>query len=282
MNVSEATPIGPAFSVIVAVRNAAGTIQRTLDSLFAQSFPEWELIVIDGGSIDGTRETLEASRERLTHWESEPDRGIAHAWNKALLHVGGQWVLFLGADDQLHDAETLTRAHALLSEVSLDIDVAYGKVRVVDERGVPLGTFGRPWSEVREDFRSGMAVPHQGVFHRHSLFDSVGPFDEAYAISSDYDLLMRRLLTRDAHFLDLVVADMGAGGISRRPGARVTIARETHRIRMRHGLTSTPEWRAIPVIKARILAWVSARFGEAAARHLAAAYRSVRRRPVGK
>jgi glycosyltransferase involved in cell wall biosynthesis len=89
------------ISVIVAVFNGAKTLQQCIDSVAGQTYPHKELIVIDGGSIDGTREILEGDATKLAYWVSEPDRGIYHAWNKALARARGDWICFLGADDYL-------------------------------------------------------------------------------------------------------------------------------------------------------------------------------------
>jgi glycosyltransferase involved in cell wall biosynthesis len=101
----------PYVSVVVAVFNGVDTLQRALDSLFAQTYRDWELVVIDGGSTDGSVAILERASDRISYWVSEPDRGIYDAWNKALSRLRGQWVVFLGADDYLADRSVLARAN---------------------------------------------------------------------------------------------------------------------------------------------------------------------------
>ena len=103
----------PSVSVIVAVFNRAATLQSCLDSIFAQTFQPLEIIVCDGGSNDGSREILASNRARLSYWQSQPDRGVPHAWNTALMHATGEWVCFLGADDRFAQPTTLaTLLHA--------------------------------------------------------------------------------------------------------------------------------------------------------------------------
>ena len=77
-------------SIVVAVRNGAATVQRCIDSIASQTFAGREIIVIDGGSTDGTVEVLRLNASRLAYWVSEPDRGIYHAWNKALERASGE------------------------------------------------------------------------------------------------------------------------------------------------------------------------------------------------
>ena len=90
----------PRISVVIAVYNGAQTIQRALDSIFEQTYRDLEVVVIDGGSTDGTQAILEHNASQIAYWVSEPDRGVYNAWNKALDHVTGDWVCFLGADDR--------------------------------------------------------------------------------------------------------------------------------------------------------------------------------------
>jgi glycosyltransferase involved in cell wall biosynthesis len=82
------------LSIIVVTYNAAATLQACLDSIYAQSYPNIELVVIDGNSTDGTQEILKANSTRIAFWQSEPDKGIYDAMDKALRHITGQWFIF--------------------------------------------------------------------------------------------------------------------------------------------------------------------------------------------
>jgi hypothetical protein len=157
------------------------------------------------------------------------------------------------------------------------VDVAYGTLDIVNPDGTVRVRLGKPRVEARAGLELGMAIPHPATFHRRRLFDRVGKYDERYRISSDYELLLRHLVSAEARFLDVVVTDMGAGGLSDRPSLRLQAVRETHRIRARHGLTSTPEWRSVPVVKAALLATSGRLLGERGTERLRRAYSRVRR-----
>ncbi|MEQ1667696.1 MAG: glycosyltransferase [Sulfuriferula sp.] len=88
----------PLISIIIAVYNGKATLQQCIDSVVQQTYSNKELIIIDGGSKDGTVELLEENRNKFSYWESEPDRGIYNAWNKGLTQAKGEWICFLGAD----------------------------------------------------------------------------------------------------------------------------------------------------------------------------------------
>ena len=185
----------PTFTIIVAVLNGAQTIEDCVGSLRGETTSGWELVVIDGGSGDGTQEALRRNQEAIAYWESSRDRGICHAWNKALGHSKGDWILFLGADDILASPEVLERVHAAIADAG-ESRVAYGHVDIVGPDGA-VERLGRPWAEARKGYFDHNTLPHQGVFHHRTLFNVNGGFDEEFRICGDYELLLRELRTRD-------------------------------------------------------------------------------------
>jgi GT2 family glycosyltransferase len=205
----------PSISIVVAVFNGAGVLQQCVDSIAGQTYKNKELIVIDGGSKDGTVELLKKNRHRIEYWLSEPDRGIYNAWNKALAKARGDWICFLGADDCFWDATVLERMSERLRELPPEIRVAYGRIMMLDSEGKALYPLGRPWSRIKERFKLSMCIPHPGVMHRKSLFEQYGRFDESFKIAADYEFLLRELPAADAFFVpDLTVVGMRQGGIS--------------------------------------------------------------------
>jgi glycosyltransferase involved in cell wall biosynthesis len=276
------SPDRPFISVVIAVRNGAATLQRCLESVFVQTFLGWELVVIDGGSSDGTQDLLESYSGRIHYSVSEPDTGIYQAWNKALPETRGTWICFLGADDRFARPDVLELMAEPLTAADESVRVVYGSVNVVDESGVVLSTVGRPWPSVRAAFRDHMAIPHQGVFHHSSLFDRHGRFDEAYRICGDYEFLLRELVDHDASFVpDLVVVCMASGGLSSRLGSLPTVARELDRARRGHGLTRQPEVLSFRLWRAICRVWLTRAFGPRVAELAAGAYRFVARKPGG-
>lgn len=232
----------PLISVIVAVFNGDKTLQQCIDSFSRQTYPNKELIVIDGGSGDGTPRLLEANRERLSYWVSEPDNGIYNAWNKGLRQAKGEWICFLGADDRFRDDRVLERMAESLVRLPAGIRIAYGQIMLTDADGNDLRLIGEPWENIRQRFRQVMSIPHPGLMHRRSLFEERGHFDESYRIAGDYELLLRELGTGDAHFIpDLVAVAMMQGGISSDPANGLLTMLEMRRAQRQHG-QSLPGW----------------------------------------
>lgn len=263
----------PRFSIIVAVFNGAATLERCLDSVACQTYPDKELIVLDGGSTDGSVALLEKNAEKIAYWESEPDRGIYHAWNKGLARATGDWICFLGSDDFFWAADVLERLTPHLQAALPDTRVVYGRIAVVSKSGALLREEGRDWAELRETFTGAMNLPHPGLMHHRALFAEHGPFDESLRISGDYDLLLRELPAREARFVpDLVTVGVQHGGLSYSPSAMSLMLEERERIHAKHGLTGrvgTPR----VVRKMRLCAFLARLLGERGFRFAADAFR---------
>lgn len=205
MFTSHSMSAGPTLSVIVVCLNPGARLRTALGSVWSQSGTDFELVVIDGGSTDGSREWLETQRARSATFIAEPDRGLYDAMNKAVTAARGAWVYFLGADDRLASETVLsealaamhaTQAHALAGEAVFDDGRVY-----------------RP--ELRANPAARNFVHHQGTFYRRALFAEHGGFDASLHIMADYDLNVR-LWKRRVRFepLSLRIAICGAGGRS--------------------------------------------------------------------
>jgi glycosyltransferase involved in cell wall biosynthesis len=241
----------PLISIIVAVFNGKETLQQCIDSVAQQTYQNKELIVIDGGSNDGTLDLLSQNSSRLTCWLSEPDSGVYSAWNKGLARAKGEWVCFLGADDFLWDATVLEEMARLLHTLPQSVRVAYGQIVLIDVDGESTRTIGEPWAQVRDSFKLYMSIPHVGTMHRRSLFEQHGMFNESFQIAGDYELLLRELTTGDAFFIpNLIVAGQRLGGISTDKKNNLKIIREVWRAQRIRGLPL--QWRR------RILYWRAA------------------------
>jgi glycosyltransferase involved in cell wall biosynthesis len=137
------------ISVVMAVLNNAGTLERALNSVLRQELAARELIVMDGGSTDGSLEILRRHASAIAHLESAPDRGIYHAFNKALPRTRGDWIYILGADDYLWDAQAFSRMAPHLERAYPPARVVYAQANFVSARGEVLEVLGEPWDRKR-------------------------------------------------------------------------------------------------------------------------------------
>ena len=270
----------PLITVIVAAFNGAKTLQQCIDSNAHQSYPNKELIIIDGGSNDGTVDLLKVNNEQIKYWISEPDKGIYNAWNKGLLQAKGDWICFLGSDDYFWDARVLERVAEQLEKFPLDIRAAYSQIMLLNNDGEALYPIGEPWGKIKDRFKHVMCIPHQGVMHRRSLFGQHGKFDESFRIAGDYELLMRELKTGDAVFIpDLISVGMRQGGISSDPANTLVTMREFRLAQQMHGqrLPSLIWLVAMARVYVRLLLWRI--LGEGVTRKVLDLYRRMRGLP---
>ncbi|MDR2819323.1 MAG: glycosyltransferase [Desulfovibrio sp.] len=224
------------FTIITATRNAAATLPRLLDSLAAQTCRDFELIIQDGASTDGTVGLAEAYRDRLPalSLDSAPDRGIYDAWNKALGRIQGEWVLFLGADDELAGGDTLESCRQTLSLLDEKICYAGGIVaRVASDGSVASHVPFAPAAVEKMQWRH-MPFAHQGLWHRNNLFDGC-TFDASLRIAGDYDLVCRTWTPENgSHVLPFVVTKMYRGGVSDSPQSILRIRWENAAVSSRY------------------------------------------------
>ena len=198
----------PRVSVITVVFNGAAHVEQALRAVAAQTYPNTEHIVVDGGSTDGTVDIIRRNESSIARWTSEADRGLYDAMNKGVALVADpeSYVLFANADDSLHSPDAIERVIAS----SAGEDLLYGKMIFTD--GEVSGTLGRP-VEMADLARETLC--HPATFVRRRLFDTVGPFDTSYIIAADYDHIVRCFASgATTRFVDVVVSDMRMGGVS--------------------------------------------------------------------
>ncbi len=201
----------PMFSVITCVANGAPSIEKTIDSVLGQTHDDFEYLVIDAESRDGTPDILARYDDRIDYWCSEPDSGIYDAWNKALRLARGSWIAFLGCDDQFYADALLKYSRFLAQQGNEPLHYVSSRVDFI-LNGRPLQTIGRAWKW--PDFCKYMTVAHVGSLHHRSLFAEYGEFDSRYRICGDYELLLRPRDKLKAAFLPESTAMAAYGGVS--------------------------------------------------------------------
>ncbi|MES2696137.1 MAG: glycosyltransferase family 2 protein [Verrucomicrobiota bacterium] len=197
----------PPVSVIIVCKNPGSRLAVALDSVWSQSHVTPELIVVDGGSTDGTREYLEANRARIATLISEPDTGVYDAMNKGIAHAHGEWVYFLGADDRLAGDKILSEC--LIWGKKTESGVIAGEAAFDDGRIYKLHS--------RVNALARNFVHHQSALYRRTLFDEHERFDTSLAVMADYDFNVRLWKSR-VRFkpIPLRVAACSVGGVSDR------------------------------------------------------------------
>jgi glycosyltransferase involved in cell wall biosynthesis len=231
------------FSVIVPVYNNAQYIKRCIHSFEQQNYQYKELLIIDGGSTDGTVDILEENSNKIDYWESAPDRGIYHAFNKGVSKSSGQWIIFLGSDDYLSDLDVLQKVADAISLLNYKPLLLYGKVALISKEGKLLEVVNDSWESSKHDFLQFCNINHQGVFHHRSLFVKNGLFDESFKLAGDYEFLLRYLKfsSNSAHFLpNILVVHRQISGLTTMPINYIQTSKEFYRARNKNNIKGFP------------------------------------------
>lgn len=186
-------PAPPKVSLITVTYNAAAVLEPTIQSILAQTFTDYEYIIIDGGSKDGTPDIIRQYAPKLSYWISEPDRGLYDAMNKGLRAAKGEYVWFMNAGDRLFAPDTLQK---VFDEAEPGADVYYGDALFYEENGREVGLRSRvtphqlPERLTWQSLRYGMVVCHQSFVPRRTI---APPYDLSHPYSSDVDWEIRCL-----------------------------------------------------------------------------------------
>jgi glycosyltransferase involved in cell wall biosynthesis len=272
--------IDPLITLIIATRNSGDKLPRCLRSIREQTFPFYEVVIIDASSTDDTVAAIRRNGDIVTFWVSEPDKGIYDAWNKALRHAAGEWMLFLGADDYLYSPLVLARVADLLASASPEYRLAYGKVAFLDSEDRIHEIAGEPWSLVRDKMRRFMALPHPGVFYQQSLFAGAEPFDVSFTIGGDYDFLLGEVFEHPPLFMDITVSYMGFGGVSTTAGNGLRHLMERARAHRKRGLPAMSPLFLRQLIGEAVFFLLSALLPQSTSKAIRRTYKRLLKRPA--
>jgi glycosyltransferase involved in cell wall biosynthesis len=182
----------PLISVITVVFNNKDHIEKTILSIAAQTFKNYEHIIIDGASTDGTLDIINKYKSRLGYFISEPDKGIYDAMNKGIKAAKGKYLWFMNSGDLIESPETM---QAIFSEEQ-DADVYYGETLLMDESGKIIGTRSEkstrklPRQLKAGDMKYGMVVSHQSIIVKRSIAPE---YNLEYRCSADIDWVITSL-----------------------------------------------------------------------------------------
>jgi len=195
-------------SVVIAAYNVADIIENCLLSVLAQTHPDIEIVVVDGGSNDGTLAILEKYGNRV-RWTSEKDRGLNDAQWKGVMRATGEWIYFLGADDVLASPQAMEKLFRACPSDLSGYDVLTGHALYEDGR---LYRSNRPGL-----LRVKNCIHGQGALYRRSLF-SEKTYDMSLRVYYDYEFNLWALSAGKKFFhTNVLLAVLGCGGHSDRP-----------------------------------------------------------------
>jgi glycosyltransferase involved in cell wall biosynthesis len=201
------------LSVIIPTYNSEATIERCLHSLISQTDRNFEICIIDGASSDLTIAKVCSFRSYFDRIRivSETDKGTYDAMNKGIDLANGEWIYFLGSDDEIHDENVF--ADIFKINPGKNCGIVYGNVRIDGDT---------PWAKDGQIYDGEFSIEqlldrnicHQAIFYRTKMFEKLGNYNLRYPVCADWELNLRFFPKTKSKYLDRIVSNFYGGGIS--------------------------------------------------------------------
>lgn len=183
------------YSIITVNFNNKEGLRKTIESVIHQSFCDFEYIVIDGGSTDGSMDIIKEYESHINYWVSEPDKGIYNAMNKGILKAQGDYINFMNSGDCLYDNNVLNNTLPYLTA-----DIVYGRLFYFNHKERSVYLKGSP--DMFHFYDN--TLNHQSSFISRKLFSDT-LYDEKYRIVSDWKFFIESLIFKNCSFVSMPV-----------------------------------------------------------------------------
>ena len=216
----------PALSVITVNLNNAWGLAKTIQSVKEQTFKDVEMIVVDGGSTDGSVDILKKNGTVISKWISESDAGIFNAMNKGIEMARGEYCLFLNSGDYLYNEGILEQMFRRKN----DVDIFYGDMYV--EKAVDKLEYHKSSSSITVLKMLKDTLWHPVSFIRRNLFAEHGKYDERFKIVADYEFFTRVIIEKKVRtqYIPLPVSVFNLSGASSNLALRGQLEKERMRV----------------------------------------------------
>jgi glycosyltransferase involved in cell wall biosynthesis len=202
------------LSIITVNLNNSVGLRKTIESVLRQSFDDYEYIIIDGGSTDGSRDVIEEYEDRIDFWVSEPDKGIYDGMNKGILHSNGEYLLFLNSGDYM--------VNDILEKIApylLDHYIYSGSIFRIEKNGrMTIKTPHNVDMIKRLSTFMFYAISHQSTFIRKEVFDLIGLYGSEFKVISDQELFYKAIFLNNLSYSplpeDLIISYYNTDGFS--------------------------------------------------------------------
>lgn len=176
------------ISIITINYNNKSGLEKTIESVFCQTYDNIEYIVIDGNSTDGSKEVIEKYKHCIAYWVSEPDKGIYNAMNKGILKATGDYVLFLNSGDYLISSDIIDN---ISHELDSDEDIVFGLLKTYPSGIIGYTDIHLPLTLL--DFFRSSPIPHPASFIKRKLFLKMN-YDESLKIVADWKFFLQAVV----------------------------------------------------------------------------------------
>jgi glycosyltransferase involved in cell wall biosynthesis len=212
------------LSIITINRNNADGLRKTIESVVHQSFKNFEFIVIDGNSTDGSVDVIKEYSEDVSYWVSEFDSGVYNAMNKGIARAMGEYCLFLNSGDWLVDDKIVE----YFCNLGLDYDFVYGDLYLWNNGIVTPRKFPNSEDIGYLEFYIDSGLPHQATFIKRAIFSTFGLYNETNLYVSDWELFFVAIVVNNSSFqhIDRVISYYDMTGLTARNESQIKLNEE--------------------------------------------------------
>lgn len=201
------------ISIITVCYNIKDEIERTCESIISQTSPNYEWIVVDGGSTDGTVDILNKYKDKMSIFISEKDTGIYNAMNKGIKRATGEWCIFMNGGDCFTSNDIIEK-FSQLDGIYKYADIIYGNVNIINKNGRNYQKI-YPYPLTKSFFYNGNTINHQASFIKNELFNKYGLYNENYRIVSDLEKFIIFIINNSKFIRwNTTITNFHEGGIS--------------------------------------------------------------------
>lgn len=217
----------PKISIVTVCKNEKDTIEDTFISIFNQSYKNIEIVVIDGGSTDGTIDIIRKYQEKIAYFISEPDDGLYNAMNKGIDAASGDFIYFLNANDTLFDEFTIEKVAKCIND-NPGARFIFGNTRYIRQNGDLFIDFTEYNDQDKNPLFIKQNIGHQTIFYDKTLFSEIGKYSEKLKICSDMKFNIECLFVHKVKtvYIPAIIANLCWGGISSCTGNKSLIEHE--------------------------------------------------------
>lgn len=214
------------LSIITINLNNATGLCKTIESVVSQTFTDYEYIIIDGGSTDGSIDVIRKFAHRIHYWISEPDKGIYNAMNKGIFKAQGEYLLFLNSGDWLTEENTLSKVF----EIQSDADILYGNMNFVSDSGSTVRRVTDE-SQLSLAYFFNNSFCHPATFISRKLFNGT-LYDESLKIAADKKFFIEKILLQNCSLqkIDEIITNFDMNGITYKTDNNAIVKEENNKI----------------------------------------------------
>ncbi|MEI8273265.1 MAG: glycosyltransferase family 2 protein [Paludibacter sp.] len=198
------------LSIITINRNNFEGLRKTIESVVSQTFNDFEYIVIDGASTDGSVAIVNEYATKISYWVSEPDKGIYNAMNKGIVKANGEYCLFLNSGDEFESPSSL---QTFISCVYEHVDIIYGNILVKGDTVEYVKSYP---DKVTFSYFLRESLAHPASLIRRELLLELGKYDEELKICSDWAFFVKAICLKNCSYkhLDITLSTFYLDGFS--------------------------------------------------------------------